>query len=133
IAARNGWLGSARSKSCGSPTSRPFSDRSSSGACQWLPSWRSSAQASKWMRLKMRRSLDIGISSFIGLFQPFVFHAVRCRLFAFAFDEIGVVFGEVAFEEHHFRIAFVGEDMRGDAVEEPAIVRDHHRIAGEGQ
>src|ERR1700761_5423874 len=36
------------------------------------------------------------------------------------------VFLVVAVEERHLRIAFECQDMRRDAVEEPAIVRDHH-------
>src|SRR5688500_8899165 len=35
-----------------------------------------------------------------------------------------LVIGEVALEPFHVAVAFEGENMRGDAVEEPAIVRD---------
>ena len=39
----------------------------------------------------------------------------------------------VALEPHHLRVALEGEDVRRDAVEEPAIVRDHHGAAGKAQ
>lgn len=42
-----------------------------------------------------------------------------------------LVFAVTAFEEDHLRIAFKREDVGGDAVEEPAVVRDDHRTAGE--
>jgi hypothetical protein len=44
-----------------------------------------------------------------------------------------LVVAEVALVEHHAAIALVGEDVCGDAVEEPAIVRDDHGAAGKGQ
>src|SRR5258706_15575215 len=48
--------------------------------------------------------------------------------FAEAFLLVGFVFLVIAREEVPLRFAFAGEDVRGDAVEEPAIVRDHqHR------
>ena len=43
------------------------------------------------------------------------------------------VFGEVAFEELHLALILVVEDVGGDTVEEPAVVRDHHGRAGEVQ
>ncbi len=39
----------------------------------------------------------------------------------------------VALEPDHFGIALEGQDVRGDAVEEPAVVRDHHCAAREVQ
>ena len=36
-----------------------------------------------------------------------------------------------AFEPRRLRVALEGEDVRRDAIEEPAIVRDHHGAAGE--
>src|SRR5471032_2239017 len=53
--------------------------------------------------------------------------------FAQAFLLVGFVFLIVAVEEGHLRIAFERQDMGGDAVQEPAIVRDHHHRAGELQ
>src|SRR3569833_1898488 len=41
------------------------------------------------------------------------------------------VFLIVAFEPDHFRIALEREDVGRDTVEEPAIVRNHHRAARE--
>src|SRR5690349_3457889 len=38
---------------------------------------------------------------------------------------------EVAFEPFDVAVAFEGEDMRGEAVEEHAVVADDHRAAGE--
>jgi hypothetical protein len=36
-------------------------------------------------------------------------------------------------EPHHPAVALEGEHVGGDAVEEPAVVADHHRRAGEAQ
>ena len=44
---------------------------------------------------------------------------------------VGLVLGEVALEPGHLRIALEGEDVRGDAIEEPAVVADDDRAAGE--
>src|ERR1700712_5532836 len=40
---------------------------------------------------------------------------------------------EVALEPAHLRVALEGEHVRGDAVEEPAIVGDDHRAPGEAE
>ena len=42
-----------------------------------------------------------------------------------------LVLAEVALEPAHLAVALEGEDVGGDAVEEPAVVADHHRAAGE--
>jgi hypothetical protein len=42
-----------------------------------------------------------------------------------------LVVGEVALEEADLAVALEGEDVRGDAVQEPAVVADHHDAAGE--
>ena len=55
------------------------------------------------------------------------------RIFTLAALEVCRVFLVVAFEPDHFRVALEGEDVGGDAVEEPAIVRDHHRAARLGE
>ena len=39
----------------------------------------------------------------------------------------------VALEPHHLAVAFERQHVRRDAVEEPAVVADHHRAAGERQ
>ena len=44
---------------------------------------------------------------------------------------IGFVVLVVAFEPHRLAVALEGEDVRRDAIEEPAIVADHHGAAGE--
>src|SRR5687767_10979973 len=41
-----------------------------------------------------------------------------------------LVIGEVALEPFHVAVALEGEDVRGDAVEEPAVVADDDRAAG---
>src|SRR4051794_36078199 len=41
------------------------------------------------------------------------------------------VLGPAALEPRRLRVALEGEDVRRDAVEEPAIVRDHDGAAGE--
>ena len=35
-----------------------------------------------------------------------------------------------AFKEEHFAIAFEGEDVSADAVEEPTVVADYHGTSG---
>src|ERR1700722_6911481 len=52
-------------------------------------------------------------------------------VFAFAFLVILDVFLIVAFEPDDLRVAFESEDMGGDAVQEPAIVRDDDRTTRE--
>src|SRR5262249_16866822 len=37
----------------------------------------------------------------------------------------------VSFEPHYATVALEGEHVRGDTVEEPAVVADHHRAARE--
>src|SRR3954451_15160564 len=44
-----------------------------------------------------------------------------------------LVVREVAFEPHHLAVALERKDVRGDTVEEPAVVTDHHRAARELQ
>ena len=44
---------------------------------------------------------------------------------------VGFVVGVVAFEPDYLTVAFKGEHVRGDAVQEPAVVRDDHDAAGE--
>src|SRR5690348_6024662 len=55
------------------------------------------------------------------------------RVLALAPTEILDVFLVIALEPNHLRVAFEGEDVGSDAIEEPAIVRDHHRAAREGE
>src|ERR1700734_2714405 len=53
------------------------------------------------------------------------------RILAFAFLMILNILLIVAFEPDNFGVTLKGEDMRRDAIEEPAIVRDDHRAARE--
>src|SRR3954464_13211240 len=46
-------------------------------------------------------------------------------------DLVLLVVGEVALEPEPLRVAFVGEDVGRDTVEEPPVVADHHGTAGE--
>src|SRR5579863_5016225 len=58
-------------------------------------------------------------------------NAVRTRgFFAQAFDLVGFVLFIVALEEVHATVAFEGHDMRGNAIEEPAVVTDHEHASG---
>ena len=43
------------------------------------------------------------------------------------------IIGIVAFKPYHLAVALEAQNMRGHAVQEPTIVRDHHRAAGEIQ
>ena len=53
-----------------------------------------------------------------------------CSVIAEAALLVLLIFAIVAGEEFDMRITLKGEDMRGDAVEEPAIMRDHEHVAG---
>src|SRR5581483_7484746 len=37
----------------------------------------------------------------------------------------------IAFEPDHLRVSLESQDVGGNAIEEPAVVRDHHRTARE--
>ncbi|KMS64631.1 hypothetical protein BVRB_018280, partial [Beta vulgaris subsp. vulgaris] len=63
-----------------------------------------------------------------------VAHALRARAFlAQALLLVGFVLVEVAVEEEPLRVAFAGEDVGADAVQEPAVMADDHGRAGELQ
>src|SRR5215472_9030643 len=47
-----------------------------------------------------------------------------------ALPAIGLVIGVIAFEPDHLTVALEGEDVSGDAVEKPAVVRDDDSAAG---
>ena len=53
------------------------------------------------------------------------------RFLAQALTLIGFVLVVVAVEEHHLTVAFKGEDMRGDSIQEPAVMRRHQRATRE--
>ena len=46
---------------------------------------------------------------------------------------VGLVVSIVTFKPIDLAVALKGEHVRGDTIEEPAIMRDHHCTAGEGQ
>src|SRR5262245_27730680 len=78
-----------------------------------------------------RRELVCG-ACFSVLFQRLEAQPVRARaLLAQALLLIGLVLLVVAGVEEPLRVAFGGEDVGADAVEEPAVVADHHHRAGE--
>src|SRR5689334_7136069 len=58
---------------------------------------------------------------------------VHARLGAGAAAEVFLVLAVVAFVPHHLAGVLEREDVAGDAVEEPAVVRDHQRAAREGE
>src|SRR5690554_846207 len=58
-----------------------------------------------------------------------VLHASR-RVVAYPFAMVRFVLGIVAGEELHMGVAFERQDMRGDTVEEPAVVGDHRAQPG---
>src|SRR6185312_13413507 len=63
----------------------------------------------------------------------FVAYSVRLgRILALALLVVLDVFLIVAFEPVDLRVALEGENVRGDTVEKPAIMRDHDRAAREG-
>src|SRR5690606_19962001 len=66
--------------------------------------------------------------------QPLVLDAVgRGGVLAQAAPTIRLVLRVVALEPHHLTVALEGEDVRGDTVQEPAVVRDDDGAAGEGE
>ena len=44
-----------------------------------------------------------------------------------------LVITKVAFVEHHTTVVLISEDVGSNAIQEPAIVRNHHSSTGEGQ
>ena len=45
---------------------------------------------------------------------------------------VGLVVGIVALEPHHLAVALEGDDVGGQAVQEPPVMADRHHTAGEG-
>lgn len=76
--------------------------------------------------------MPLGMEGFCAiLFHQFsVFYTMGLRIAALRFLPL-LVFAVRTFVEDHFRIAFEGEDVRGDTIEEPAVVGDHDGAAGE--
>ena len=64
------------------------------------------------------------------LHQLLVLEAFGGSVFSEAGLAVLFVLGVAAFEEIDARVALECEDMGGDAVEEPAVVADHHGAAG---
>src|SRR4249919_1187452 len=76
--------------------------------------------------------LRMASTKVIVLLQCLVAQAVRRRAFrAEAALLVFLVLAVVAREEFHVRVALEGEDVGGDAVEEPAVMGNHHHAAGE--
>ena len=65
------------------------------------------------------------------LFHQLAIAAFLYFLVAEAARLVYLVVGVAALEIEHFAVAFEGEDMGADAVEEPAVVADYHGAAGE--
>src|SRR5690606_24794284 len=63
--------------------------------------------------------------------QPLVLHALRRGISTQTLFTVDFVLGVVTFKESHFRVAFVSQDVGGDTVKEPAVVRHHHHGARE--
>src|SRR5262249_34672323 len=80
-----------------------------------------------------RSSDSSGVSECLsGTNEWLVFDAVRLKgLRAACLAHPFGVLGPVPFEPRHLRVALEREDVRRHAVEEPAVVGDHHRAAGE--
>src|ERR1700752_1731314 len=103
-----------------------------------------SAASGPAQRHRARSLLSSGVSAVMGRDQAWprapsarqrlVPDAVRLSgVLAPAPPEIPDVLLVIALEPHHLRVAIEGEDVRGDAIEKPAIVGDHHGAAGEAQ
>ncbi len=62
-----------------------------------------------------------------GLFQGLEAHALGLgALFAQTLFLVGFVLLVVAVKEHPLAVAFSGQDVGGDTVQEPAVMADHH-------
>src|SRR5215204_7020586 len=69
---------------------------------------------------------------FLAARQLTILDAVRLGgVFAEARTLVLLILGEVPLEPEDFTVALEGEDVRGDAVEEPAVVADDDGAAGE--
>ncbi len=68
----------------------------------------------------------------IGLTQPLVFNPVWliCS-FSQAPFAVGFVICIVAFKPLNVAVTLEGQNMRGNTIQKPAIVRNHYRAAGE--
>src|SRR3546814_737294 len=77
-----------------------------------------------------RRALCARATASLQRLEP---QPVRAGVVAQAAPLVFLVFAVVALEELHVRVALEGEDMRRDAVQEPAVMRDHERVARELQ
>src|ERR1700676_2526016 len=110
----------------GTEQSSPWPVATAGGAPPESPQWRPlrPCPAGPGARAPTRSSLG----------EPLVADAVRLiGLGAEAPPAVGLVGLVVALEPDDLGIALEGEDVRGDAIEEPAVVADHHRAAGEGE
>src|SRR5512138_860075 len=109
----------SRRARCGTPSPTRSPGSSARACCRSVsPFPRRPAQAS-------RRAADLAR-------QRLVLDAVRLvggrAEAAVAVFLVGLV---VALEPHHLAVALEGEDVRGDAIEEPAVVRGDQHAAGE--
>src|SRR3989338_625038 len=89
---------------------------------------------STWLQTTAAKSLVTpeGKEIFALAANRLIPNPLRLRAFlAETLPLICLIFLVVAVEERPLGIAFRREDMRGDAVEEPAVVGDHHNAAGE--
>jgi hypothetical protein len=60
-------------------------------------------------------------------------HAMRLCVLPLAPDEILVILREVPLMEHNFTVTFKGEDVGGDAIQEPAVMGDYQYTTREGE
>src|SRR5689334_16118245 len=117
-----------RSKSAisGSRSSRHWSRRSAN-ASTTSPT---AATSRPWPQSppSLSRTFPLRVSVPLGVGQLLVLDSVGLvgglAQFLAALLHVGLV---VALEPAHLPFPFEGEDVRGDAVEEPAVVADHHR------
>src|SRR5690606_22945475 len=74
-----------------------------------------------------------GLVGVVCLLQRLEPQPLRAGVVAQAALLVFLVLAVVALEELHVRVALEGEDVGGDAVQEPAVMRDHEGVAGEFQ
>src|SRR5690242_4249812 len=114
-------------QACAAPSSRSRAMRSSSACAPRYARTRTKladGSGSRGRSLPRCQALLEGLEA----------HAMGLRrLLAQALLLVGLVFLVVAGEEDPLRVVLSGEDVGGDAVEEPAVVRDDQHRAGEFQ
>src|SRR5690606_30462089 len=113
--------------------SRP-TQTSVSAACQRLRSVSMKPMGRSWIRRPAPAKAPArGRGSGWRLLERLEAQALGTRVVAKAALLVFLVLAVVALEELHVRVALEGQDVGGDAVQEPAVMADHEGVARELQ